>query len=192
MDASAISADEAVQLYDPGRFTRVLVQTRAGEIEARLSEYGNWELRVRRHEDSTWRLACVGDLDCGAVTTQPVLLPDEETIVRGHLTIEPANRRVNVGDIDVVLSRKEFALLLALASQPNRVFSKAELLESIWDHSGDARTRTLDSHASRLRRKLAAAGASGMVVNSWGIGYRLWDRPDLAGVPPLEAVDRAT
>jgi len=46
----------------PGRFTRVSVQTPAGEIEARLSERGNWELRVRRDQETTWRLACTGDL----------------------------------------------------------------------------------------------------------------------------------
>lgn len=55
-------------LASPGRFTRVMIETRAGEIEARLSEYGNRELKVRRQEDNTWKLAYGGDLDCGAVT----------------------------------------------------------------------------------------------------------------------------
>lgn len=191
MDASVINDEQAVQLFDPGRFTKVSLQTRAGEVEARLSEYGNWELRVRRHQDETWRLACAGDLDCGAVTAEPVLVPDEEVVVRGSITIDPARRKVDVSGVDVSLSRKEFALLLALASQPNRVFTKAELLESVWGYEGDAKTRTLDSHASRLRRKLAAAGAADMVVNLWGVGYRLWDRPDLALVPSGEEADRA-
>ncbi len=191
MDASAINEEQAVQLFDPGRFTKVCLQTRAGEVEARLSEYGNWELRVRRHEDESWRLACAGDLDCGVVTTEPVLIPDEEVVVRGSITIDPATRKVDVGDADVSLSRKEFALLLALASQPNRVFTKSELLESVWGYDGDARTRTLDSHASRLRRKLSAAGAAEMVVNCWGVGYRLWDRPDLTVVPSGTEFDQA-
>jgi DNA-binding winged helix-turn-helix (wHTH) protein len=185
MDASAIHAVPAA-LGSLGRFTRVSVQTPAGEIEARLSDMGNWELRVRREEDPTWRLACRGDLECGAVSSEPVVIPREEKITCGPLTVEPWAHRVAVAGAEIYLSRKEFALLLALASQPNRVFTKAELLDTVWDYSGgsDLKTRTLDSHASRLRRKLRAAGAESMIVNSHGVGYRLWDRPDLR-VPPL-------
>lgn len=178
-------------LASPGRFTRVMIETRAGEIEARLSEYGNWELRVRRHEDDTWRLACSGDLDCGAVTKTPVIQKVEETLTRGSLVIDPISRRVEVSGAEVTLTKKQFSLLLVLASQPSRVFTKAELMEAIWDYKASDKSRTLDSHASRLRRVLEAAGAEGMVVNCWGIGYRLWDRPDLAVVPALSAAEDA-
>jgi hypothetical protein len=71
MDAS-FDHDSPLRELIPGRFTRVSVQTPAGEIEARLSERGYWQLRVRRDLETTWRLACTGDLDCGVVTTQPV------------------------------------------------------------------------------------------------------------------------
>jgi len=190
MDAS-IDNDTTPRLACPGRFTRVSVQTQAGEIEARLSEKGNWELLVRRDQDMTWRLACSGDLDCGAVSTQPVVPIVEETIRLGHLTIEPAARRASVGGTQVSLRKKEFALLLALASQPDRVFSKSELLASIWGLHGTVCTRTLDSHASRVRNKLRSAGAESMVVNCWGVGYRLWDRTDLTTFPPLTPVGEA-
>lgn len=159
MDTS-VDHDAAIKLNNPGRFTRVFVETRAGEIEARLSEYGNWELRVRRQEDSTWRLACNGDLDCGAVTSQPVVLPQEERISRGPVTIEPVARRVTVNGDDVYLAKKEFALLPTLASQPDRVFAKNELLQAIWGYTGEERTRTLDSHASRLRGNSGPRGRS--------------------------------
>jgi DNA-binding response OmpR family regulator len=56
-----------------------------------------------------------------------------------------------------------------------RVFTKEELLRDVWGFRSLGRTRTLDSHASRLRRKLAAAGLAGCVVNVWGVGYRLLD-----------------
>jgi hypothetical protein len=69
MDASFDHASPLREIV-PGRFTRVSVQTPAGEIEARLSERGNWELRVRRDQEMKWRLACTGDLDCGIVTAQ--------------------------------------------------------------------------------------------------------------------------
>jgi DNA-binding winged helix-turn-helix (wHTH) protein len=186
MDASAIHTAPAA-LGSPGRFTKVSVQTPAGEIEARLSDLGNWELRVRREEESTWRLACRGGLECAAVTSEPVVLPREEKITCGEVTVDPSARWTTVADVEIPLAKKEFALLLVLASQPSRVFSKAELLETIWDYAGgsEMKTRTLDSHASRLRNKLRRAGAGSMVINCWGIGYRLWDRPDLRALPPL-------
>ena len=56
----------------------------------------------------------------------------------------------------------------------SRVFSKDELLRDVWGYSGRLVTRTVDSHASRLRRKLRAAGAElPYVINVWGRGYRL-------------------
>ncbi len=90
-----------------------------------------------------------------------------------------------VGGVPVNLAHKEFALLAVLAARPDRVFTKEELLSAVWDHAGTTKSRTLDSHASRLRRKLAAAGAEGLVVNCWGVGYRLWDRGDLEALPSL-------
>ena len=72
------------------------------------------------------------------------------------------------------------ACCITLAREPGRVFKRDELMATVWGWSdGGApsqRTRTLDSHVSRLRRKLSAHGAS-YVVNVWGVGYRLMDVP---------------
>ena len=92
----------------------------------------------------------------------------------GDLVIDTAQRRVRVGDRPVELSNKEFLLLKALSADPTRVFSKEELLRDVWDYRSLGRTRTLDSHASRLRRKLDPEHGR-FVVNSWGVGYRLVD-----------------
>jgi DNA-binding response OmpR family regulator len=92
----------------------------------------------------------------------------------GDLTVDPATRRVMVGDRRVELANKEFALLRALAAEPRRVFPKDELLRDVWGFRSKGRTRTLDSHASRLRRKLDPEGAR-YVFNCWGVGYRLLD-----------------
>lgn len=74
----------------------------------------------------------------------------------------------------VRLSQKEYELLLRLAREPDRVFTKAELLRDVWGYRVMGRTRTLDSHASRLRRKLREAGVTRELVdNVWGVGYRL-------------------
>lgn len=89
------------------------------------------------------------------------------------LEIDCAARTVRVAERPVLLSAKEFELLVALAAEPERVFAKDELLRDVWGFRSLGRTRTLDSHASRLRRKLNAAGESAYVVNVWGVGYRL-------------------
>jgi two-component system response regulator ResD len=90
------------------------------------------------------------------------------------LRIDTLTRVVRVDGRRVVLAQKEYELLLCLAREPERVFTKAELLQEIWDYRSIGRTRTLDSHASRVRRKLREAGATvELVDNVWGVGYRL-------------------
>jgi DNA-binding response OmpR family regulator len=90
------------------------------------------------------------------------------------LCIDTLTRDVRVDGRRVLLAQKEYELLLCLAREPQRVFTKAELLQQIWDYRSIGRTRTLDSHASRVRRKLREAGAMvELVDNVWGVGYRL-------------------
>ncbi len=90
----------------------------------------------------------------------------------GELIVDPVTRRVRVGERQVELANKEFVLLRTLASEPRRVFTKEELLRDVWGFRSMGRTRTLDSHASRLRRKLDPDGIR-YVFNCWGVGYRL-------------------
>ena len=91
----------------------------------------------------------------------------------GAIAADLATRSVTVGDVALSLAGKEYELLLKLMTDPTRVFTKEQLLREVWGFRSLGRTRTLDSHASRLRRKLAAAGAGGVVINVWGVGYRL-------------------
>jgi DNA-binding response OmpR family regulator len=92
----------------------------------------------------------------------------------GEIVIDPARHKVTIGDREVHLAKKEFILLRALASDPTRVFSKDELLRDVWGLKAPAgKTRTLDSHASRLRRKLDPDDEKKYVINCWGIGYQL-------------------
>jgi DNA-binding response OmpR family regulator len=93
----------------------------------------------------------------------------------GELRIDPVSREVTVEERSVELSAKEFALLRTLASEPTRVFTKEELLRDVWGFQLMGSTRTLDSHASRLRRKLGSSGRR-WIVNVWGVGYRLTDQ----------------
>jgi DNA-binding response OmpR family regulator len=93
----------------------------------------------------------------------------------GAIVVDRATRRVSVDGVGVALSGKEYELLGRLAVDPTRVFTKEELLRDVWGYRSIGRTRTLDSHASRLRRKLRLAGEAVYVVNVWGVGYRLLD-----------------
>ncbi len=94
----------------------------------------------------------------------------------GALEVDPPTRDVRVGGEPVELSAKEFSLLRALVADPTRVFTKDELLRDVWGFASRGSTRTLDSHACRLRRKLGVGGER-FVVNVWGVGYRLVDLP---------------
>ena len=91
----------------------------------------------------------------------------------GAIAVDLATRRVTVQGSALTLPAKEYELLAKLATDPDRVFTKEQLLREVWGYRSLGRTRTLDSHASRLRRKLRQAGAGACVVNVWGVGYRL-------------------
>ena len=90
----------------------------------------------------------------------------------GELTVDPLTRAVRLDGKPVHLSAKEFALLQALAVEPTRVVSKADLLRDVWGYLSLGNTRTVDAHACRLRKKLAASPRP-WVVNVRGVGYRL-------------------
>jgi DNA-binding response OmpR family regulator len=111
-----------------------------------------------------------------AVPEMPV---DATAEPRRALVIDPLSidrlRRVAFWEgRPLALTRLEFDLLVALAERAGEVMHKDDLLRQVWGYAGRARTRTVDSHASRLRRSLIAVGAPGtIIVNVWGIGYRL-------------------
>jgi DNA-binding response OmpR family regulator len=96
-----------------------------------------------------------------------------DEIVAGDLVIDRPTRRVRVRDVSLTLSAKEFELVAKLASEPYRVFSKEELLREVWGYRSLGRTRTLESHASRVRKKLCLEPDDRFIVNVWGVGYRM-------------------
>ncbi|MEZ5096164.1 MAG: response regulator [Nocardioides sp.] len=98
-----------------------------------------------------------------------------ESLVVGAVRIEPASRRVLVGDAEVDLTPKEYDLLVFLATHPNRVFSRAELVDKVWNASsqwlGEA---TVTEHVHRLRLKLEHDPAHpGLLRTVRGVGYQL-------------------
>jgi|SRR5689334_8401601 len=162
------AADGVASRMDPG--TPVLVLTGRGDEIDRLrgfaagaddyvpKPFGYGEVRARI--DALLR-RCRGRRTLGRIRA-------------GALEIDPAAHTVLLRGRQVVLSQKEFALLRVLAAEPSRVWSKDELLRTVWGYQSLGRTRTIDSHACRLRRKLGIDGDR-FVVNVWGVGYRLLD-----------------
>jgi DNA-binding response OmpR family regulator len=130
----------------------------ADDYVSKPFSYGELRLRMRAVLRRTRRRAASGRLRVGA------------------LDIDPASREVRLRGELVSLAQKEFALLRALAAEPTTVFSKEQLLRDVWGFRSMGTTRTLDSHACRLRRKLGVQGDR-FVVNVWGVGYRLVDGP---------------
>ena len=95
----------------------------------------------------------------------------------GGLRIDLAAREAWIDGARVDLTAKEYELLRCLASEPTRVFTRAELLRDVWGYPCASRSRTVDSHAARLRQKLQRPGEQRLVVNVWGVGWRLTDPP---------------
>ena len=92
----------------------------------------------------------------------------------GRLSVNHRSREVHVGERQITLTGKEYALLKALIADPTRVHTREELLRGVWGYRTPS--RTVDSHAHRLRRKLEAAQPGRrLVINVWGIGYQLCD-----------------
>jgi len=110
-----------------------------------------------------------------AVLRRSRSLPDaDRCVVVGELEIDPASRTATLGGSDLVLNRKEFDLLLALASRAGEVVSKKQLLAEVWQLPWGGADRTVDVHLSWLRRKLGETAAQPRYLHSVrGVGVKL-------------------
>ncbi len=93
----------------------------------------------------------------------------------GPISINPLTREASVGNVGVELTLKEFELLLKLMKDQGRAFTRAQLLEDIWDITYVGETRTVDTHIQTLRHKLndACPGSGDIVKTVRGVGYRV-------------------
>jgi len=96
-----------------------------------------------------------------------------EQLEYGPLTIDPARHEVRVGDQVLKMGLAEFKLLRFLVSHPERVFSRGQLLDSVWGDHVFIEERTVDVHMLRLRKALAPANAQNLIQTVRGLGYRL-------------------
>ena len=97
--------------------------------------------------------------------------PDAKIVEYPHLTVNQTNYSVLYNDQNIDMPPKELELLYFLASHPNQVFTREQLLDHIWgfDYVGD--TRTVDVHIKRLREKIKDYG-NWSIATVWGIGYK--------------------
>lgn len=104
-------------------------------------------------------------------------------VTAGDLTIDAETRQVTVRGKSVTLTAKEFDLLLHFASNPGRVFTRAQLLDSVWGYGHEGYEHTVNSHINRLRGKIEIDPSKPRhILTVWGVGYRfLDDDPDEAG-----------
>ena len=91
-------------------------------------------------------------------------------IVHGALRVDPTMRLATLDGAELDLTPKEYELLLLFIANPGRAFSREYLLEHLWGYEYDGYDRTVDTHITRLRKKLGPLGEH--VDTVWGVGYR--------------------
>lgn len=101
-----------------------------------------------------------------------------EAVSYGPLTIDPARHEVLVDGSPVTMGLAEFKLLSFLVNHPDRVFSRAQLLDNVWGDHVFIEERTVDVHVLRLRKALTPARVQGLVQTVRGLGYKLSTRPE--------------
>ncbi len=99
---------------------------------------------------------------------------EPEPIVRlGPLMIDPTEHRASWDEAEITLTATEFQMLLALARQPRRVFTRDDLMRSVYPPGIHVSDRTLDSHMRHVRAKLSKAGAERLIETVHGVGFRM-------------------
>jgi DNA-binding response OmpR family regulator len=150
------------------------------EICRRLRESGDWTpiIFVTARDDEVDRILGI-ELGADDYLTKPFspreLVARLKSLLRrkvGAVSIDPERRRVTAGETVVSLTSTEFDLLAKLASSPGRVFTREELLSSVWGQADYASGRTVDVHVAQVRAKL---GDHSPIRTSRGVGYAAVD-----------------
>lgn len=97
-----------------------------------------------------------------------------EILKAGNLAVDTEAKTASVNGRELVLTAKEYGILELLTRYPHKVFSKANLFESIWNEEYACEDNTLNVHMSNLRNKLKAADPETEYIKTvWGMGYRM-------------------
>lgn len=101
----------------------------------------------------------------------PLPVISEDVLMIGNITINPNDRYITIDNCEVLFTANEYELLLVLAKQPQRTFTRQELLDRVWGYDYVGRSRAVDDLVKRLRKKLRNNGATKNVRTVWGFGY---------------------
>lgn len=134
---------------------RVRAMLRRIELDSR-ARYGSQDARPEPPENSASKQE-------PAPATPP-------PIVRGPLHINVNEHVARLDGVELDLTPKEYELIVLLATNPGRAFSREFLLQQLWGYDYDGFDRTVDTHITRLRKKLGPLGEK--IVTVWGVGYR--------------------
>ncbi len=99
--------------------------------------------------------------------------PAEGCLRFADLELDPARHDVRIGTCPLTLTPKEFEIVYVFLREPERVFSRTELIERVYDDDYDAMSNTVDVLVSRIRKKLSEAGSNARVRTVRGVGYAL-------------------
>jgi DNA-binding response OmpR family regulator len=157
----------------PGPRTAVILLTARGEESDRLVGLGDGaDDYVVKPFSPAELVARVGAV-LRRVNPPDLEEPEEPPIERGPLRVEPSSRRAFLDGVEVSLTQREFDLLAFLAARPGRVFSRDQLMESVWEYPFYTDTSTVTVHIRRLRAKLGDDPAEPRFIETvWGVGYR--------------------
>ncbi len=103
-----------------------------------------------------------------------------EALALGNLRLDPASHRVSAEGSEVTLGPTEYRLLKFFMSQPDRVFSRAQVLDRVWGGNVYIEERTVDVHIRRLRKALAPHGCDAYIQTVRGSGYRFSPQANVA------------
>ena len=109
---------------------------------------------------------------------QTVLVPPPIKV--GELLIDRDKRRVTLRGVEVELTPKQLDLLVLLASNPGRPYSRQELLDRVWGYQSSGYEHTIDTHVNRLRSKLEPNPSNPtLIITVWGVGYKFAEEAEL-------------
>jgi DNA-binding response OmpR family regulator len=98
--------------------------------------------------------------------------------VGGRVLIDPNTREVRVAGQSIDLTQKEFELLMHFARNPGRVYSRAQLLDSVWGYNHDGYEHAVNCHINRLRAKIEEDPREPRILLTvWGVGYKFSSEP---------------
>ena len=158
------SAVPVLMLSARSEATDRVIGLEVGADDYLTKPFNNRELLARVH-------ALLRRMDLIHQTIQQDRQPVQSTLIYGAIQLDPNTYQVTLNGNDLDLTRLEFDLLALFMGNPGRVFSRAYLIETVWDEAYLPGDRSVDNAILRLRNKLENMGDA--IETVWGVGYRL-------------------